>query len=581
MAHTARFTLATTLVCAATLLTVSACTGATGSSSTTPSGSGSGAADDQSGGTLYLLAGGQITTWDPQRINIDQDDQFASRVFSRTLTTQTVAQDGAPRELVGDLATDTGTPTDQGKQWSFTLRDDVAWQDGRPVTCEDVKYGISRNYATGQISGGLGFVFNFLDIPNDADGGSKYGGPYTKKGQDLYDKAVSCSGKTITFKLKAPASDFNAVVAGQGFAAYRADKDTGAKGVLSIFSDGPYMVQGDWVTNKGATFVRNPYWKADSDLVRKAYPDDVAYQEGLDPSSIAERLFADSGNDKYAVCQGAMTSADVARIVADPALEARSASPDASYVEYLAPNFKSPVMKNPLVRQAFAMSTNRGGYITAMGGPSMATPVFNILNRNLAAYRDFTPFGAPANGDPAAAKQVLQSSGLTLPVPITVTYNKNSDSDKAFAAMAQTWEEAGFKVTLNGFSDDYYGAISTPEWATKADVFWTDWAAYWPSGASVIPLIFDSRTNLTADGSGNDPGYYDNPEINEEMDAAATTLDATAREQAWGDISEKIADDGGYVAIDTFKFYSLYGSGVKNFATNSSGFVDLAGLSVR
>ena len=43
-----------------------------------------------------------------------------------------------------DLATDTGQSNEDATEWSFTLKDGPVWQDGQPVTCEDLKYGVSR-----------------------------------------------------------------------------------------------------------------------------------------------------------------------------------------------------------------------------------------------------------------------------------------------------------------------------------------------------------------------------------------------------------------------------------------------------
>ena len=37
----------------------------------------------------------------------------------------------SPTKLVPDLATDTGTTSDGGKTWKFTLKDGVKWQDGK------------------------------------------------------------------------------------------------------------------------------------------------------------------------------------------------------------------------------------------------------------------------------------------------------------------------------------------------------------------------------------------------------------------------------------------------------------------
>ncbi len=141
--------------------------------------------------------------WDPQRTYVGADIEFASRVFARTLTTYSA---GATAKLVPDLATDLGTMTDAGKTWKFTLRDGVKWEDGKDIACEDVKYGVSRTYAQDVITGGPNYTITFLDIPTkkNAKGDTvpAYEGPYTKVGQDLFDKAVTCEGKTITFHFK-------------------------------------------------------------------------------------------------------------------------------------------------------------------------------------------------------------------------------------------------------------------------------------------------------------------------------------------------------------------------------------------
>ncbi|MGZ6869333.1 MAG: ABC transporter substrate-binding protein, partial [Frankiaceae bacterium] len=195
----------------------------------------------------------------------------------------------------------------------------------------------------------------------------------------------------------------------------------------------------------------------------------------------------------------------------------------------------------------------------------------------------FNPFGVPTAGDPAKAKAVLQSSGLTLPVPITVTYRKRPTSDKALAALAQTWEQAGFKVTLDGISDKYYSTIQNPSYGAKTDVLWGSWGADWPSGSTVIPALFDSRVNISAGGPGQDYGYFADSEVNAKIDQAFTITDATAREKAWGDIDEMIAKKVGFIGLDNQKFMFPHGSGVKNYSDNQilGGYAELADIAVK
>ncbi len=554
------------------VLAVSACQGATSGATSSPA---------KAGGTLYMLNVGPVLTWDPQRNYSSADGNFAGSTVARTLTTF-IPGSGPTAEgkLAADLATNTGTMTDEGKTWTFELRDDAKWQDGKPVTCADVKYGVSRTFATDQITGGPTYAIDYLAIPKNAKGQSTFAGPYAKTGQDLYDKAVTCNGAVITFHLNRPVTDFNQAVTVGAFSAYRQDKDTGAKGTYSAFSDGPYMLQGSWTTEKGGTFIRNPYWTAASDPIRKAYPDSIVYQEGLDAATITQRIMSDSGNDKFAVTTATAPSALQAQIVTSPQIKDRSSNPASVFVDYLVPNFKSKVMGNAKARQAFAMATNRDAYVTAHGGPSAMTPTFSILNKAMPAYQDFNPFGSPSNGDDAAAKKVLESSGLTLPVPITVTYRKDPTSDKAFAALEQSWQTAGFNVTLKGISQQYYAALASPDMATQSDVFWSDFGDAWPSGSTMIPQLFDSRINLSEAGPSNDTGYFDNAAVNAQMDVASNIVDPAAREKAWGALAETIAKDGGYVALANEKFLFVHGSSVKNYRDSATGLVDLNEIAV-
>ena len=562
-------------------LASSACGGGTASTGTDK---GASQAPGGKGGTLYFLTLGPVDHWDPQRIYTGTYIEFANRVFSRTLTTFGAGTKAQQEKLVPDMATDTGTMSDAGKTWKFTLKDGIKWQDGSPVTCEDVKYGISRTFAVDVITGGPNYAVQFFDIPaGGPDGGSSYAGPYKKTGQDLYDKAVSCAGQTITFKMKKPWADFNQATTFPAFTAFKKSQDKGDKSNYETFSDGPYMLKAPWESNKGGTFVRNPNWDPKTDTLRKANPDSIVYQEGIPSETVVSRIMADAGNDKFAVTDVTAPPALMAQIVANPALKDRTTNPAAPYVDYVQPNLKSEVFKNAKAREAFAMSTDRDGYIAANGGPTAMTPTNAMVNKELPAYKAFDAFGVPTAGDPVKAKAALVASGLTLPVPITVAYRKTPTADKAYAALAQGWEKAGFKVTLDGIADKYYPTIQGPASATKYDAFRAGWGADWPSGSTVVPPLFDGRVNITSGGSGQDYGYFNDPEVNKAIDAAYLIADTVAREKAWGDIDEMIVKKVGVVPLSMQKFMYVRGSGVKSYQDNTiyTGYVDLAQISVK
>jgi peptide/nickel transport system substrate-binding protein len=542
------------------------------------------AADPPVGGTLYMLRLGPVDSWDPQRLYVAADMAFAGRVFERTLTAWAPAtqEDTLPR-LVPDLATDTGAVSNGGKAWRFTLRTDAKWQDGRPVTCADVKYGISRTFATSQITGGPTYALALLDVPRNADGSSTYAGPYAKTGSPAFDKAVVCAGRTITFKLATPMPDFNQVLAMPSFGPVRSDKDRGAASSAEIFSNGPYMLRGPWVASRGATFVRNPYWDSATDPIRGAHPGQIDFQEGIPVETAISRIMTTAGLDSFAVTADSAPPALQNNIMFTPAIRARSTNPRAPFVDYLVPNFSRPTMANVSVRQALAVATNREAYVTALGGDTAAEATYAIINKSLPAHQDSNPLNVPPRGDAVRARALLQASGMALPVRITVAYRKGAIADKAMAALQQGWQDAGFLVTLEGLQKDYFTTIAAVPNSRSYDVMWAVGSAEWPSGSSVIPSLFDSRVNLSAGSSGQDYGRFTSTAFNAKIDAAALIPNASDREKAWGELDQELCAQVAAIPLTDEKSVFVHGAGVRGYIDNQAlgGTVDLATVAVR
>ena len=225
------------------------------------------------GGTLtFLTVQDQLDHMDPARVYTGEDLAWTGAYLFRSLTSFKLSKDEKQANtLVPDLATDTGTASADAKSWKFTIRDGATWEDGSPVTCEDVKYGVSRVFASDVITDGPQYAVSYLDIPKDKDGASVYKGPYVTKGNDTaaYDKAVTCDGSTITFNLAFPVPDFNYTVT-LGFFAVPKASDTGEKYDDKPVSDGPYKIQ-EYSKGSQMVLVRNDNWSPESDTIRKAY----------------------------------------------------------------------------------------------------------------------------------------------------------------------------------------------------------------------------------------------------------------------------------------------------------------------
>lgn len=92
------------------------------------------------GGTLYMLT--HAEQWehpDPQRLYVGRDIAFFNTYVYRNLVSYKAATGATGATLIGDLATNTGVPSNNAKTWKFTLRSGVTWEDGSAITCADVK----------------------------------------------------------------------------------------------------------------------------------------------------------------------------------------------------------------------------------------------------------------------------------------------------------------------------------------------------------------------------------------------------------------------------------------------------------
>jgi peptide/nickel transport system substrate-binding protein len=568
------------------------------------------------GGTLTTMSLGPVATWDPQRISSRSDAAFAARTFARTLTAYQHGPDGASQvTLTGDLATDTGAADSTLREWGFTIRDGIKWQDGSTLTCEDVKYGISRAFATEEITGGPNYAVAYLDIAKTPEGESLYQGPYAQgedatAGQEAFDRAVTCEDQQLTIRLSEPVADFPGMVSTVGFAAYKKSADQGADSTYTVFSAGPYTLSGAWVPERGGTFVRNPHWSDRSDPIRLARPDQIAYSEGLEPQEVAQVIMADGSDSRAAVSLDTSPPAIQQQIAAAEPLRERAVNSPNGIVDYLVPNFQSPVMANAQIRTAFALATDRTAYITALGGPTTAEPTTSILAQGVRlslpnpeqaadptgaatadpqsetteSTADSATEDAPSDRDRAAEilTAAAADAGIETPVPVRVAYRSSPTMDTAMRALEAGWTEAGFAVELQPVEEEYFETIAAAPRAQETDVFWSNWAADWSSASTVLPPLFDSRLNISEQGSGRNYGYFADAKVDDAMTAASAIQDNEDREQAWFDIDTMLRSRGAYVALAERKSTFVAGSSVAGLTTHPAlaGAVDLSVIGV-
>lgn len=548
-------------VASAGALVLAACGGGSSSESSAGAGSGEGTA----GGTINVLTlSEQFQHIDPQRIYTGVDIAFTTGYLTRTLTQYKYAQGAAGLELQADMATDLGTPSNDAKSWSFTIRDGVSFEDGAAVTCADIKYGVSRTFATDVITDGPTYAISLLDIPK-VDGASVYKGPYnTDATNDVaaFDKAITCSedGKTITFNLNRPAGDFPYTVTLPAFAPVPKAADTGEKYDDDYVSTGPYKVS-EYTKGQKMVLVRNENWQKSSDDYHPAYPDQIIVSFAIDAAAIDQRIIADAGEDQTAVPLGGLQPENTATVFAEGSRFAdRSVDALDPYVRYTVINTqKVPNLKQ---RQAIAVALNRAEILAARGGNFAGVLADGVIKPNLAP--DYAPSGiwtdmfggiVPDAGDPELAKKLIAESGEPMP-ELTYQFPLNPVDEKIAASMQGSLAKAGITMKLEGIEPgQYYGIVFDPEKAQA--LMRSGWAPDWPNASTVIPELFGAT-------GGFNLGLVDDPAYEAKVQAALGMTDRAAQGKEWQALNKEAMQNAWVVPTVFGKTQYLWGSKIGN-----------------
>lgn len=515
---------------------------------------------------------------DPQRIYVGETISHTTRtVYRKLLSSPSSSDPKVSSKPIPDLATDEGTSKDGAKTWSFTVKDGVKWEDGSDITCEDFAYGASRNFAADELTGGPGF---YLTAKLALKG--EYPGPYsaTPAQQADFDKAVTCDGKTITYKFKSPWPDFPLAISQLHMMdPYKESVDKGAKNDDVIFSNGPYKVK-NWNAQKGGTLVRNAEYdpKTDDKSLREALPESITVKFGEKAATSYEKLFSDSPDSQNTIVSATRVPPEFYPRLTEAGVKDRYVQVQSPYVDYLVPNQNQ--MKDPKVRKALALATNVESWIAAGGGEKAYTPADSIVNPAVPGYVANPAYkDRDLKGDPAGAKKLLAEAGAKTPYPITFTYPQSDTADKQASALVEGWEAAGFKVTLDPLGDVYYSNIQKP--SNKADVMWGGWGADWGSAMTVTAALFDSR-QIQKNTNGQNYGNYKNPKVDKLFDQAGSSATIEEQNKFLQEADATMGEDVAYIPLEISTFNWVYGSKVKGFTTTdaSSSFPDLATIDV-
>uniref|UniRef100_UPI0035AC09CB ABC transporter substrate-binding protein n=1 Tax=Streptomyces coelicoflavus TaxID=285562 RepID=UPI0035AC09CB len=534
------------------------------------------------GGILRFGATQEADSWDPQRSYYGFVWNFA-RYYTRQLVTFAPQPGHKSTTLVPDLATGLATVSDGGTTYTYALRDGITWEDGSPITSQDIKYGIERSWASDVISGGPAHLQKVLDPKKT------YEGPYKDEDpQKLGLRAIETpDSKTIVFHLSEPNGDFEEMLALPVASPVKRKRDTGSVYELRPFSSGPYKFE-SYDPHRELVLVRNEHWNEESDRIRSALPDRIEVTFVSDANDLDKGLL--SGKFDLDLNGTGLSRAAISKTQGNAGLRSHLDNASTGYIRYAAfPQSVEP-MNNIHCRKAVIYSADNKELQTARGGPVVGGDIApNMLPPSIVGSEpSYDPYGALAsNGKPdlEKARKELEACGKPNGFSTTIAVRKNVpvEVDTAVALQKQLK-----KVNINATIDRIDGAatfdvIESPK-AVKDrgyGIILMGFAADFPTGQGFLRPLVDGRFILK-EGNNNYTELND-PEINALFDDAIAEQDPAKAGDIYQQINRKVSEHAVYLPITYEKILMWRGARVTNAYTANSyyGRYDYVSLGVK
>jgi peptide/nickel transport system substrate-binding protein len=458
-----------------------------------------------------------------------------SRLYATPLTTYKACTGQCGLTVVPALATALGTGSDGNKTWTFHIKSGVKYEDGTPVTSQDVKYAVERTFDRSVLPNGPSYFASLL-----AGNAASYPGPFKNRAKNLMGLTAvdTPDASTIVFHLKQPFSDFNYVVAFPQSAPVPPAKDKGTNYQLHPLSTGPYKFQ-SYQLNKQYTLVPNPQWNPSWNPQVKQYASKIIVNLGVNANDIDNRLLA--GDVQVDQAGSGVQSAARARILSTPNLKANSDDPVNGFMWFYYINTKVAPLNNVHCRMAIEFAANKTDLQTAYGGPIGGDIASTAMPPTVLGYSKFDLYNALSKptGDTASAKQQLQQCGHPNGFNLNIAYRSDRPREVASSqALQASLGAVGIKVTLKGYTAaNYYGDFAgVPNYVHSHNLGLAagGWGPDWPNAYGWGFALFNSKAIVSA-GNANI-----SEEANPKVDSLFDQLEAATSDSAKISISEQI-----------------------------------------
>jgi peptide/nickel transport system substrate-binding protein len=445
-------------------------------------------------------------------------------------------------EFVCDICTEIPEPTDNGRTYTFTIRDDVKFEDGSRLTAADVAASWNK----------------IVDPPEGVISSRR--GYYS-----MVEKIEAPDPKTVVFHLKfATAAFLPALADPYAFIYQKAKLDQDPHWFeKNIMGSGPFRFK-EYQAGQSISGVRNP------DYYHKGLP----YLDGF------TGIFADKQAVRVAAIRGDRAAIEFRGFPPATRDELKQALGDQLAVQesdwncanLVTPNHQRKPFNDARVRRALSLALDRWNSAPALSRISIMRTVGGIVfpNSPLAASKEelqqIAGFWPDIEKSRAEAKRLLKEAGQeNLNFELL---NRNVDQPYKFQAnwVIDDWSKIGIKVTQRVLPTGPYGeAIREGQFDAFID----------GECQNIVNPLLDGTKYLPHSVSDANYGFYEDPAEVELYDRMLREPDTAKQRQLMRQFEKRVLDDEAHEIFLLWRYRIVpYRNYVKGWKIGPSHYVN-------
>ncbi|MPZ22537.1 MAG: peptide ABC transporter substrate-binding protein [Dehalococcoidia bacterium] len=416
-------------------------------------------------------------------------------------------------EVIPDLAEELPEPEENADgtvSYTFRLRTNAAFHDGRPVTAEDVKYSLER--AADPATGSTVASIYMRDLVGALD---KIRGRADEiAGVEVVDD------RTVRLTIEEPRTYFLQLMTYPVW--YVVDRNEAETSPRDFWRQpngtGPFTLE---------------QWDLNQSLVLEANA-----EHHLDPPFISRATFILAGNfltmyenDEIDLAGVGVQDIDRARDSADP-LNADLVETTSFDLSYIAFNSEEPPFDDPLVRRAFGLAIDKGAIVEVVLR-DLAVVATGLIPPGVPGYEEGS--GGTAY-DPAAALEALEQSsyGTNLPRIVWTSPGQGATAGPVVEAIVEMWRQnLGVEVEIEQVE---FATFLQDLNRSDFQMFDLGWIADYPDAQNFIDVLFHT------DSAQND-WNYSSSEVDTLIEEARAEVDDDRRYELYGEAEALIVED--------------------------------------